>query len=110
MEGNGESYQEYPPYQGTYMKGEINFTVRGDSWEEVIQNLYKMKDKWRGLVGNQGEVSSLDVSEKENGETVGHCPECGADLKFKEGVSKTGKPYKGNFCTNRACKYVEWLS
>ena len=36
------------------------------------------------------------------------CPKCQSEVKFKEGTSKKGNPYAGNFCTNKECDYVEW--
>lgn len=29
-------------------------------------------------------------------------------MNFREGTSKAGKPYAGNFCSNKECDYVEW--
>lgn len=38
------------------------------------------------------------------------CPQCSAELKFKEGFSKkNGKPWKAYMCPVRECGYVEWL-
>ena len=37
------------------------------------------------------------------------CPKCNSPMKYKEGVGKSGKPYKGYFCSDRDCKTVEWL-
>lgn len=30
-----------------------------------------------------------------------HCPTCGNLMTYKEGVSKTGKPWKGWFCSEK---------
>ncbi len=48
------------------------------------------------------------------------CPQCGSEMKFREGTSKAGKPYKGYFCTNRTlnketnvwegCDYTEFVN
>ena len=29
-------------------------------------------------------------------------------MKFREGTSKAGKPYAGNFCSNKECDNVVW--
>ena len=29
-------------------------------------------------------------------------------MNFREGTSKAGNPYAGNFCSNKECKFVEW--
>lgn len=43
------------------------------------------------------------------GEFERECPECGGQMAYKEGTTKTGKPYKGYFCiTDRSHKPV-WL-
>jgi hypothetical protein len=41
----------------------------------------------------------------------GHfCPECGLPQVYKEGVGKSGKPYKGYFCTGSEKGHtVTWL-
>lgn len=36
------------------------------------------------------------------------CPDCGAELKYKEGI-KNGKKWRGQFCQNKDCKKVVWL-
>ena len=41
------------------------------------------------------------------------CPNCGSQLEYKSGFSKTkNKNWAGNFCSkinDQNCKYVEWL-
>jgi hypothetical protein len=40
-------------------------------------------------------------------EPPSHCPECGADVKFKSGVSKAGKPYSFTGCSAYPeCKWI----
>ena len=36
------------------------------------------------------------------------CPKCKSEVNFREGTSKAGNPYAGNFCSNKECDYVEW--
>lgn len=39
-----------------------------------------------------------------------YCPICeGTDMKYREGIAKTGKPYKAYFCQNKPCKGVVWV-
>lgn len=39
------------------------------------------------------------------------CQKCGSDMLYKKGVSKSGKPYEGWFCQNKAnCDGVEWAT
>lgn len=37
------------------------------------------------------------------------CPKCQSKVINKQGVSKAGNPYNGNFCENKKCDYKEWL-
>lgn len=99
-------FKDYPAYQATYMKGEVNFTVRGDSTTKVMDGIKAMITNWDGWVGSEGSVSSMPPAPTK----TEVCPECGGEMVFKKGVSKAGKPYQGMFCQNKTCGHVNWLS
>ena len=99
MEVNGDLYQEYPPFQATYMKGEVNFTVRGDDYQQVVQDMARMAMVWSKLVASKGDKSSVGPL---NGEHQ-KCPKCGEG----ELVEKQGK-FGPFLACNRypECKYI----
>lgn len=54
---------------------------------------------------------SVPVLEPTTQDQGGHfCPDCGSPQEYKEGIGKTGKPYKGYFCTGTEKGHtVTWL-
>lgn len=36
------------------------------------------------------------------------CPKCQSEVNFREGTSKAGNPYAGDFCSNKECDYKNW--
>lgn len=101
-------FKDYPAVQATYMKGDFNITCRGESELEVMQMLKKCINDLTSWVGATDTLNEKRPTLTAKNEVVGTCPDCGADVVFKSGVSKkNGKPYKGRFCTR--CKYVEFL-
>lgn len=38
------------------------------------------------------------------------CPQCNSVAEYKEGVNRSGKPYKGYFCTGSRDHNVQWVN
>lgn len=106
----GNGYQNQP-YQASYIKGEINITVRGEDKAEVMKDLKEMVGSYQEWVGAVGTVAAQQpTGGTMNQAVVKKCPRCNSDMVFLTGVSKkNGKPYKMNKCTNTACANIEWL-
>jgi hypothetical protein len=67
------------------------------SVEELGEGERKKKGDYR-----LGKTTSID-----NVGSVGKCVKCGDVMTFREGVSKTGKAYKGYFCK---CGEKKWIN
>lgn len=61
-----------------------------DGYTAVVMWLEKNGFK----VGSPKEITAEPVDNK-------HCVTCGNPLTYKEGISKSGKPWKGYFCSER---------
>ena len=98
---------EFPEYQATYMKGEVNFCVRKDTPDEAVDGLKDMIKNWQDWTGSQGEESSKKPAVTTEIDHV--CPDCGGELEFKKGYNvEKDKHWQGIFCQNKSCKHVEW--
>lgn len=59
---------------------------------------------------SEGDAKSVEKErENETGDNGHQCRECGAPTTYKEGVSKSGKRYKGYFCTAGEKHKPEWI-
>lgn len=93
-----ENNYQNQPYQATYMKGEINFTVRGDDHEKVVEDMEKMVTKyrqWVGAVGTQSAAAPVAVDMK--------CPVCGSGMHSKIVNKKDGTTQQVSECDNTNC-------
>jgi len=81
------------------------FTVRDEKVKVVVERIEFLIDNY---AKKKGWKPSWKEEEKKKGKEF-VCNECGAEANYKEGISKkTGKPYKGIFCTaNR--DHIKWL-
>lgn len=101
----------YPSAQASYMKGEINITLRGENDKEVIDRLMTAithLDRHVGAKGLQATVAAPDVKTKT-------CS-CGSSMKFKTVNLKDGTIGSLWECTNpihkdKSGKYQhsEWI-
>lgn len=78
------------PYQATYMKNELNITVRGEDKEKVIADLMEMRTKYEGNVSNIEEPSVKKSNVSEDG---GKCPECKSRLTKRYSAKNDGHFY-----------------
>jgi len=82
-----------------YMTGEKTLTKLTDKYENVLMYLTK-----KGFT----QVKATNVSKPQTKplesttQTEKYCPTCGKLMTYKEGISKSGKPWKGYFCPERA--------
>lgn len=86
----------YPKYQYSRFRNggkDEQFVIRADDWDE-FKELKKNLDTIFDKSDQQSDTDTL-------------CAECNSSMKYKEGVSKKGKAWKGYFCTN--CKNVSWV-
>lgn len=88
------------PFQATYMKGEVNFTVRGESKNEVMLGLKMMIKDWRQWVGSQGTQSVSPPSDPSGVK----CPVCGSSTHDKVVNKKDGTQVVVQECDNTNCK------
>jgi hypothetical protein len=73
-------------------KGQI--TV--DGYEQVVMWLEKNNFKLATNVPVPVAPAPQATTPPQSGQV---CQQCGSPMKFMEGIGKTGKPYKGYFCT-----------
>lgn len=107
----------FPRYQATYSRGALNFTVRtSESADKAIGGLESMLREATNEVEEKPVYPRIrkviaeqaDLQKKTSTKGWQHpCPKCGGKTTYKEGTSKTGKPYKGWFCNT--CDGVEWV-
>ena len=88
----------YPKYQfSTFLGGrDEQLVIRADSWEEFLE-----------LKKNANAIINKKKADQPSTDSKTLCTECNAPMRYKEGVSKTGKAWKGYFCTK--CKNVSWV-
>lgn len=91
----------YPSFQATFMKGELNLTVRGESATQVVEGLAKAYSEYLKQVifsGTQSVVKPLTVN-------VGmKCPVCGSGMHEKIVNKKDGTTAQVFECDNTNCK------
>lgn len=102
---NLDSYE--PKFQMTYMVGPINVTVRLNKIDEVVPAIEKLVGEARGNQSLNAKVeipSPEKAAEEEASHPKAKCETCGADMKYAEGITKTGKnkgqPFTALFCPN----------
>jgi len=87
---------------------EMHLQLNGASTVEVLDEAHEAVGK---IIKAGGEARPSNASDSGSGrETTPsksnppNCKVCGEKMKFREGESKNGKPYKGFFCQDRDCE------
>ena len=87
---------------------EMHLQLSGASTAEVLDEAHAAV---RTIIkaGGEARPSNGDGSSSSNDSTTSKsnppkCKVCGQKMKFREGESKNGKPYKGFFCQDRDCE------
>jgi len=83
----------YPKYQySIFLKGakDEQLVIRADDWDEFIE-----------LKKNADAIITKVEKVEDKPHLKAKCKECGEDMIYKTGLSKTNKPWKGLFCPNR---------
>ena len=72
-----------------------------DEAHEAVGRIIKAGGEARLSNGNDSGTRSDTTPSKSS---PPNCKVCGKKMKFREGESKNGKPYKGFFCQDRDCE------
>jgi hypothetical protein len=85
---------------------EMHLQLNGTSTVEVLDGAHEAVEKII-KAGGEARPSNGDGSGSNTTPSKANppnCTACGKKMKFREGESKNGKPYKGFFCQDRDCE------
>jgi hypothetical protein len=89
---------------------EMHLQLNGASTVEVLDEAHEAVGKIIKAGGEArpsngaGDGNALDTATVPTKAHPPNCKVCGEKMKFREGESKNGKPYKGFFCQDRDCE------
>ena len=88
---------------------EMHLQLGGASSEEVLDDAQAAIGKIAGAGGEPRPVNGILGKEEKEEEKPSktnppNCSVCGKKMTYREGESRTGKPYKGFFCPESDCE------
>ena len=88
---------------------EAHLQLRGDSDEELLERAERAIVAILAAEGTARPNSSRRAAtapevEKPSRDDPPACPECGRKMAYREGKSRSGRPYKGFFCRTEGCQ------
>src|SRR3990167_5330380 len=91
-------------YKGFHFKKSVPANVSPDTLIEMVEEYIEkgFEPSWNKNTSQEQLDNDPDWVKKKY-----VCPTCGADADYKEGISKTGKPWKGIFCKETK-EHVAW--
>jgi len=82
---------------------EMHLQLAGTSSETVLDDAHTAIERIK-KAGGAPRHGRNGASAEETPSASLNCDVCGKKLKFREGESRAGKPYKGYFCPDRDCE------
>lgn len=88
--------------QISFIRDDPGMVIRGDTAEEVeelLRSSLPIYKRFRDAV-EKGKENKANAAAQSVGMPSAICEDCGAQMLYKKGTSKTGKPWQGLFCPN----------
>jgi hypothetical protein len=83
---------------------EMHLQLSGASTAEVLDEAHGAVEKIIKAGGEARPSNDNGNSATPSKSNPPNCAACGKKMKFREGESRNGKPYKGFFCQDRDCE------
>ena len=83
--------------------------IEGDESPTSVAEMVSAIEKSFRPSGGAAQLAS-QAQQQQAAQSSGHpCSKCGQPANFKEGTNRSGKPYKGWFCTSGSDGHVDWV-
>lgn len=84
---------------------EMHLQLNGTSSEEILDEAHGAIERIKKAGGEPRLHRNRNSEDDESSKgSPPKCAVCGKKMKYREGESRNGKPYKGYFCPDRDCE------
>jgi hypothetical protein len=72
------------------------------AYDEIVEKYGTKAKMWEGVINKKQVPGQTKMAVGADSPDNPTCSVCGGPTTYKEGVARTGKPWKGYFCSNRS--------